>query len=399
MSLLRAATNLLNGAGAAVRALGLELGRLAPDELEHAASEAEGHEDFGSSHFRAGLEVLVESLEGDANLHTTGRLHMRGLIVELLVTRLRLSAVQARGHVPALGPAPILVCGLPRSGTTFLHRLLAERRDARPLALWELREPIAGRGRDRRLEQARARDRRIAEFLPPSVDAQHLMRADLPDECGHLFKVAFWSSLFWQVPVHRYLEWYLAHEPRAAYRDYVALLGVLARPGRRFVLKDPFHAANLPHLFSVMPDALVVQTHRDPVEVVPSLNKLSITFQSVMSERVDRARTVALNLRWMQQLVNQSEQARARIDARRLFDVDYTDLVRDPLALVEALHAHFGLSLDDDDRARMQRFVASHPQHQHGANPYRAADYGQQPAEIAEAFAAYRERFHHERRA
>jgi hypothetical protein len=393
MSLLRTATHLLNGAGAAARALGVEIGRLAPDDLEQAASEAEGHDDFGPTHFRAGLEVLVESLEADANLHTAGRLHMRGLIIELLVTRLRLAARRARDRIPPIGPPPIIVCGLPRSGTTFLHRLLAERRDARPLALWELREPIPGRGRDRRLEQARARDRRITEFLPRSVDAQHLMRADLPDECGHLFKVAFWSSLFWQVPAYRYLEWYLGHVPRAAYADWAALLGTLAQVGRRFVLKDPFHAANLPHLLAVAPEALIVQTHRDPVEVVPSLNKLSLTFQAVMSDQVDRARTVALNLRWMQELVAQSERARPEIPAQQLFDVDYDDLVRDPLAVVDALHSHFGLPLDIDDRNRMQRFVAEHPQHQHGANPYDAADYGQRPAEIAEAFAAYRERF------
>ena len=340
MSLLRTATSLINSAGAAARVLGVEIGQLTPDALEQAASESEGHDDFGRTHFRAGLEILVESLEADANLHTAGRLHTRGLLVELLITRLRLSALQARSGPAAIGPAPLFVCGLPRSGTTFLHRLLAERKDARPLPLWELREPIPGRGRDRRLEQGRARDRRLAEILPPNVDAQHLMRADLPDECGHLFKVAFWSSLFWQVPVYRYLEWYIAHDSRAAYRDYVALLGALVRPGRRFVLKDPFHAANLSSLFAVIPDALVVQTHRDPIEVVPSLNKLTTTFQSVLSDRVDNSRTAALNLRWMQQLVDQSERARPSTPAKQIIDIDYTDLIRDPLATVEAIHAH-----------------------------------------------------------
>jgi hypothetical protein len=393
MSLLRTATTLINGAGAAARALGVEIGRLTPDELEHAATHAEGHAEFGRPYFREGLEQLVESLEGDANLHTAGRLHMRALIIELLVTRLRLGAMRARAKPPTKLIAPLFVCGLPRSGTTFLHRMLAERSDARSLPLWELREPIPGPGRDRRLERARVRDQRLAAILPDGVDAQHLMRAELPDECGHLFKVAFWSSLFWQVPVYRYLEWYLAHDSRQPYREYAELLEALARPGRRFVLKDPFHAANLPSLFAVVPEAMVVHTHRDPLEVVPSFHKLTTTFQAVLSDRVDRARTVSLNLRWLSALVAASHEARARIPTQRVFDVDYTDLVANPLAVVEAIHAHFGLELDDRYRERLQRVIAGNPQRKHGPNPYAAVDFGQQRAEIAEAFASYRERF------
>lgn len=393
MSLLRTATSLINGAGAAARALGVQIGRLTPDELEHAASHSEGHAEFGRPHFRAGLERLVESLEGDANLHTAGRLHMRALLIELLVTRLRLGSTRAPQESVAPRLPPILVCGLPRSGTTFLHRLLAERSDARALPLWELREPIPGPGRDRRLERARVRDQRLAAILPAGVDAQHLMRAELPDECGHLFKISFWSSLFWQVPVYRYLEWYLAHDSRGPYREYAALLDTLARPERRFVLKDPFHAANLPSLFAVVPAAMVVHTHRDPLEVVPSFHKLTTTFQAVLSDRVDRARTVALNLRWLASLVTASQEARAKIPTRQVLDVDYADLVADPLAVVESIHAHFGLELDDDYRGRLQRFIAANPQRKHGPNPYAAADFGQPQAEIAEAFAAYRERF------
>lgn len=393
MTLLRAATSLINGAGAAARALGVEIGRLTPDDLEHAASRSEGHAEFGRPHFRAGLEVLVESLEGDANLHTAGRLHMRELLVELLVTRLRLGALPAREPSASPRLPPLFVCGLPRSGTTFLHRLLAERSDARPLPLWELREPIPGPGRDRRLERARVRDQRLAAILPDGVDAQHLMRAELPDECGHLFKVALWSSLFWQVPVYRYLEWYLAHDSRQPYREYAVLLDALARPGRRFVLKDPFHAANLPSLFAVEPEAMVVHTHRDPLQVVPSFHKLTTTFQAVLSDRVDRPRTVALNLRWLSTLVAASQHARAQIPTQRVLDVDYADLVADPLTVVEAIHAHFGLELDDHYRGRLQRFIAANPQRKHGQNPYTAADFGQPQAEIAEAFAPYRERF------
>lgn len=395
MSLVRAAASLLNGVGALARTAGVSLGRLSPDDLERAASRREGHDDFGDPHFRAGLEILVESLESDANLHTLGRLHMRSLLIELLVTRLRLSRLQARP--PTRGEAatlpPLIVCGLPRSGTTFLHRMLAQRSDARPLPLWELREPIPAPGPDQRWARAQARDRRLATLLPEGVDAQHLMRADLPDECGHLFKVALWSSLFWQVPVYRYLEWYLEADPTLAYREYRALLDALAIPGRRLVLKDPFHAWQLPSLFRVIPDAMVVQTHRDPLELVPSFHKLTTTFQAVLSERVDQPRTVELNMRWLQALVRESSDARPGLGPGRVCDVDYSDLVAEPLAVVEAIHDHFGLELDAIARERISQFVTRNHQRKYGANPYAAADFGQCEDEIAEAFADYRGRF------
>jgi len=403
VSLFRVAASVVNGVGAAARALGVPAGRLDPAELERAASRSEGHDDFGDPRFRVGLETLVESLEADADLHMLGRLHMRALVIELLVTRLRLSRrlAQSRQRAPVSLTPPLLVCGLPRSGTTFLHRMLAIRSDARPLPLWELREPIPrtnsphlGPGApDPRLALAQARDRRIAELLPESVDAQHLMRAELPDECGHLFKVAFWSSLFWQVPVYRYLEWYIDADAELPYREYRALLDALAEPGRRLVLKDPFHAGHLESLLGVLPGAMVVQTHRDPVEIVPSFHKLTTTFQAVLSARVDRERTVELNTRWLQTLVRRSADARPRLEPGRVFDVDYRELVADPFTVVEAIHDHFGLDFDPAYRARLTQFIADNPQRKHGPNPYAASDFGQHRDQIAEAFADYRTRF------
>jgi hypothetical protein len=392
MSLLRKATSLLNGVGTAAKAVGLSVGRLDPDELERNASRQEGHDDFGAPEYRKGLEMLVDSAERDANLHTLGRMHMRGLIIELLVTRLRLSRVKAKasGNSKPMLP-PLVVCGLPRSGTTFLHRMLAERADARPLPLWELREPIPERGKpDDRLARARARDKRLAALLPDDADAQHLVRAELPDECGHLLKVAFWSSLFWQVPAYRYLEWYLAADPTPAYRDYRALLDVLAKPDRRLILKDPFHARHLDRLLAVLPDAMVVQTHRDPVEIVPSFHKLATTYHALLSERFDRARTIALDMRWLQAIVHDGRELRAKLAPRRVFDVDYPELLADPLGVVDRMHAHFGLEFDENDRNRIARFVAENPQHKHGRNRYTAADFGQHDDEIAAAFAEYR---------
>jgi hypothetical protein len=391
MSLLRVLVGVINRAGTTAKALGLPVERLSPAALEQAAARREGHDDFGDPGYRAGLDALVESIEADANLHTVARLHMRELLTELLVSRLRLARLPASTPTPLV--APLIVCGLPRSGTTFLHRMLAERDDARALPLWELREPIRGPGPDRRLAAARARDARLVALAGARMDAQHLMRAELPDECGHLLKISMYSSLFWQVPVHGYLEWYLEADGAQPYREYRALLAVLAHPGQRLVLKDPFHAAQLPSLLAVLPEAMVVQTHRDPVEVVPSFNKLTTSFQALLSDDFDRARSVTLNLRWLQTVVRRNHEARAALAPGRLLDVRYGELLRDPFAVVDRVHAHFGLELDGAYADRLRRFIGENPQRKHGPNPYAAADYGQTTAAIAAAFADYRARF------
>jgi hypothetical protein len=258
--------------------------------------------------------------------------------------------------------------------------------------MWELADPIPGPGPDRRLEAARARVERM-RALAPEMDAQHFIRAELPDECGHLFKSTFLCSLYWQAPAYGYLEWYLRAPTLAPYRDYRALLALLARPGRRLTLKDPFHARHLESLLQVIPEAMVVVTHRDPVEVVPSLHKLARTMHAVVSDAVDAPRAVELDTRWLQDVADRHVRERERLPAGRVFDVAYRDLLIDPVAVVRAVCAHFGLPYDDAVDARLRRFVADNPQRKHGPNPYAAEEFGQRPESIAERFRAYRERY------
>lgn len=395
MTLLRRTVWAVNRVGAAARKLGVPIAPLSVAALEQAAMQEEGADDFGDGYHREGLQALVDAVEHEPSIHTAGRLHLRSLIVRELVTRLRLRRACQRDPALARGPtlAPIVVCGLPRSGTTFLHRLLAEAGDARSLPLWELMEPLPGPGPDRRLATARARMERLSALSGDVLDAQHFIRAELPDECGHLFKCTFFSSIYWQAPLHRYLDWYLRADPGPAYHDYRSLLGVLDRPGRRLVLKDPFHARHLSSLFEVLPEANVVVTHRDPVEVVPSFHKLTLSMHRVFSDEVDVPRTVEANTRWLHDLVQRSLDARPRLAAARIVDVGYRELVADPVGVVARIHDRFGLELDTPTRQRLERYVARNPQRQHGDNPYRAEDYGQRTAALAERFAAYRARF------
>lgn len=368
---------------------------LDPDALESAAARRAGLRDFGPRSYREGLCALTRSLEREAELHDLGRLHFHRVIVECLVNRLRL--VAARRAQPALDHAPLrpplIVCGLPRSGTTFLHRLLSLAEDARPLALWELQQPLPGPGPDRRLASARRRLGHLRRLASLSVDAQHYVRPELPDECTYLFRPSFASLLLWQAPAYEWFDWFTRCDMAQPYRDYRLLLSALCPDvRRRLTLKDPGHTGNLPELFAVLPEAMVVQLHRDPVEAVPSLHKLTLTMHAVLSRRVDMPRVAEANTRWIEAMLARNLAARAKLPAGRLLDVDYRDLVADPLAVARRIHEHFALPWTvTAEQAR--RFESEHRQRRFGENSYSADAFGQSRAGLAARFADYRERF------
>jgi hypothetical protein len=379
--------------GDAGRRCGLGRGLLDVEAMLAEAARAEGHERFGEG-TREMLAAMVDSLRADARLAFHGRVHMHGMLVSSLRTRLRLEAVRAREPGIDRAPArpPLIVCGPPRSGTTLLHRLLTLADDARPLVLWELMEPIAGPGPDRRQADSARKIRRLQAFVPVSLDAQHFIRGDLPDEDGHLFKPSFVSSLQYQAPALGWLERVLRDDLRIGYVNWRALLAVLEAPGRRFVLKDPFHARRLPLLFSLVPEARVVRTHREPAEVVPSFHKLILTMHAVTCASLDVPAIVAANTRWIETITDA-----CLIDtgapAGRVIDVDYRTLVRDPVAAAREIHQRFELPWSDELERRMRRYVADNGQRKHGENAYDAAAFGQSAQALRERFTAYRRAF------
>lgn len=360
-----------------------------PERMMAAAAEAEGTDDYGpeAGALREALGVYAESVERDAQPHGLGRIYLWERIFRMsLVARLRLAPHLRPGARPVR--APLVVCGLPRSGTTLLHRLLALADDAAGLPLWQLLEPIPPRrGPDERRAHAERNIAWLGGLVPVSLDAQHYVRPDLADECAHLLRTAFVGSMPWQAPAYGWLDWTLGADVGPAYRVWAALLARLEPDGARLVLKDPFHAGWLDALLAACPDAMVVQTHRDPVEVVPSFHKLCTTMHAVLTPRPDVPRTVAANTRWLAWTADRMRPTGVQ--------VAYRDLVRDPVAEVARIHAAYGLPLTEGHVARMRVFLAENAQRRHGGNEYSLAQFGQREEEIVERFSAYRERFGH----
>jgi hypothetical protein len=373
---------LLNGAGAALRALGLPLVRLDEASLLDAATRAAGGlDDFGDPGFREPLGRLLESYERDARLTLLGRFIVRSDLLRMLEQRLRCEEVWQRHPEIAEGRVerPLFVLGLPRTGTSILHELVAQDPANRVPMTWEVMFPwpppeAAQRESDPRIVRT---DERLGgtDRLIPDFKSMHPMGARLPQECVAITAYEFASIQFHTT--HRlpsYQAWLDAADTTWVYRRHRRWLQYLQwkTPAARWVLKSPGHLWTLDRLLAVYPDARIVQTHRDPVRVAASLVSLVCTLRSLASDAVD-AREVAAD--WCERLAAGLSHTMAVRDSgalppERVFDVAFPEFMRDEIAMVRRIYDHFGMELSAEAEARMRAFLAENRADKHGRHRY-----------------------------
>ncbi len=398
------AVRLLNGAGAAVRATGLPFLRLDAAALMAQATRTTGLADFGDAHFREPLARLIDGLEGDAALTTLGRVIARRDLVRLLENRLRM--VDTRRRHPEIDAAPIrrplFVIGLPRTGTSILHELLAQDPANRVPMTWEVMHPWPPPERatfatDPRIAQV---ERHFAgiDRLIPGFKSMHPMGALLPQECVVLTAHDFASMVFSTTHyVPRYQAWLEAADLRWVYAAHRRQLQYLQWrcPADYWVLKSPGHLWALDALLAEYPDADIVQTHRDPLQVVASLANLVNLLRRLASDRVDRH---AIGVEWTERLAaglarTMAVRARGLPATARIVDVQFGEFLRDEIGMVRRLYAHFDRTLSPEDEARMRRFLADNPADKHGRHRYTLAAAGFDPDAERARYRAYQERY------
>lgn len=384
----------VDGLGALLEALGLRWPSLEPDRLLAKARGRTGLSDFGEWEYPDALAVAAGSLASDASLSWSGRVALSEHLTLALQTRLQL--VHLRKTRPELFERPLnrplIVVGLPRSGTTFLHRLLVDLPGHRGLRTWEIRRPFPPvGGADRRRTEAA-----IALWLlrarAPELDAKHVLDVDAAEECVGLFDASLWTPSLWRLAACRsYLSWYLAQDPAPGYAVYRQLLQVFQdrHPDARLTLKLPNHLGFVGPLLAAIPEALVVQTHRDPVPVIASYNSLMHSVHGVGSPHVRRAVTGRDALEMWGTLADRCVAQRAALPEGRVLDVDYRALIADPVGQVRAIHTHFGLPFDDALAERVQRMVDARPQNKHGKHVYALEDAALDADEVAARFGSY----------
>jgi hypothetical protein len=394
----------LNGAGAALAAMGFRAPSLAPDVLLAAAARRTGLSDFGDPSFRVALERLVGAFEREAELTALGRMVARRDLGRLLEGRLRMeSTLRAHPEIEAAPiHAPIFVLGLPRTGTTILHELLALDPSSRVPVTWEVMTPWPPPERatfetDPRIAVAEKQLGGVEQIIP-GFQGIHRMGARLPQECVAITAYEFASILF--TTTHRicgYQTWLESIDHRAIYRAHRRWLQYFQWrvPADRWVLKSPGHLWTLDALLAVYPDARIVQTHRDPLRVVASLVSLSALLRSMASDAIDPP---AIAREWAPRLaagLEASMRARdaAALPASRVFDVHFHEFLGNEIETVRRLYERFGLELSSEAESRMRRYIAENPKDKHGGHRYDFGTAGLDPAAERRRFASYAERF------
>ena len=374
-----------------------------PDALRAAARERTGLSDFGAAPLVEPLTALCASVNTELELHALGRLYLYEQLVGVLATRLRLEALWARRPEILDLPVerPIVIIGLPRSGTTILHRLLARDPAKRSSPFWEQVAPLPPG--DPEAPQPDP-DPRIAQ-VQGAIDTLHAMAPDLrqmhevlvdePDEDIALLTFAFASLQFeWSYRVPAYSRFYQAADHTEGYRYFRKVLQTLQwlRGGERWVLKAPQHLEQLGPLLTVFPDATLVQTHRDPVSAVISLASLT-TYGCRRYFDHPNPHAVGRHIASIvERLLRKGVADRPPADPR-FVDIHFADLLADPIGCVRRIYAAAGDALSPAAQARMEAWIADNRQEKHGRHDYAAEDFGLSAAELRGRLAFYQQRF------
>ncbi len=392
-----------NRAGGALLRAGLFDVPWRADALMEEASRATKLTDFGDPRFVEPLEVLLESIQKEAKLHAVGRLITKGRIVGALKTRLRAEALIAK-HPEILDvriDAPIVIAGLQRTGTTMLHRLLAQDPGLRALYSWEALSPVPeGKPTASRREDPRIRAAKLAEnglrYMAPEFFAIHPAEALAPEEEVVLLDLAFLSTVpEATLDVPTYSRWLETQDQTPAYEHLRRMLQILLwhTPKERWVLKTPHHLEWLDTLLAVFPDARIISTHRDPLKTMASFSSMITHGRGIFSDEVDPREVGAHWSRKIYRMIDRGMDTRDGPHAAQFLDVSYYDLLKNPMREVERIYDFVGRELTPAIRGRVDSSRGENKQHKYGRHSYRLEDFGLRAEDVERSVARYRTRF------
>jgi Sulfotransferase family len=374
------------------------------DRLHEVVTAESGSSEFGPADYLSGLTVLLQSMDYDPRFTPQGRRAAWGQVIGVLKSRVQ--AIQSMRVHPGFDArairSPVVITGVPRTGTTALHRLLAVDARFQGLQTWLLdapmpRPPLAtwSDHPEFRSSVAALAARYAAA---PQKRAAHHVAAEEVHECCMLLRQSFVSNLWncgWSAA--SYDAWWQCQSEAAAYRHYHRCVQLIGSndPDQRWLLKNPGHIANLDLLFAVFPDARVIQTHRDPAKAVPSLVSLLMQTHPFMEEGRQELRGALMlrreSAKWAD-AVHKADRVRA-LHPGQVLDVVHADFHREPMAVLERIYAFIDMNIPAATRLALAQRIEAKPELQHGVHRYDIADYGLSEAEVREPFGAYVSRY------
>ena len=393
-----------------IQRVALEFGEKNPVELSldavlSAARERAGLDDFGPDDFRERLGLWLEEVDQDPERTGVGRIGLFNDCVRYASNRLLIHDLLKR-H-PEIGDVeiarPIIVVGLPRSGTTHLVNLLAADERLRSMPLWESQEPVPNPRDEPRDDGQDPRYVRSAEawermrMTTPLIAAMHPMNPDHIHEELELQQPDFSSyNQEWVARVPRWRDYYLAHDqtPHYAYLKKVLQILQWYRPRERWVLKSPQHLEQLGPLMTTFPDATIVVTHRDPVSVVQSASTMLAYGARLNYTKTRPEWYLEYWTERIQQLLEASVRDRHLLPEDRTFDVLFHEFMADDVATVEKIYEVAGLELTPAAQSQIRAYIDSHPRGKDGQVVYDLRkDFGAEPKDVRSGFGFYMDRF------
>lgn len=366
---------------------------LDPEGLMQRAAKNQKSTDWGEGDFRTGLQKFCSSVNEDSGLHSLARLLVRRITRLRLEDRLRIERYLRQNPEILEQPveAPIMITGLPRSGTTFLQRLLAVDSRFRVTRTWELYDPVPSPDpnsvKDRRIRRMKW-DIRILRWLAPKLDEAHPLEAEGPEECYILLERVFnqpTSCIFLDLP--KYQDW-LLNRPLSDlvsdYEYYKKQLQILQwkDSSRRWLLKAPTHSLYLDAVVKVFPDIQVIIAERDPLEVIPSLCSLSARMRSALYRRDNLTRLGERLTGLMATGRKRMEKARSSINRRSLLTYEYSELMSDPISIVRQVYKFSGSEFSSTTEEKMRTFLEESKKGIHTRHCYSMEDFELTPEKI-----------------
>ncbi|MEK7990416.1 MAG: sulfotransferase [Thiotrichaceae bacterium] len=391
--------NLLNWAGRVLPLDKLSNSDLNAQTLIRQAEQITGLSDWGGDEFREPLQRFLQALESDASLNLVGRRFFQQDTLRLLSNRLKLEH-EFKKHPEILDVPvnkPLFVVGMFRSGTTFLHNMLAQDPNCRWLHLAEALLPTPAPEKDHWLTDPRlvTASKLINDqnALSPNFAVAHHISANKPAECSRLFEHSMIGHLFdFRANVTSYSKWVQQQDITHAYEYYRKQLQYLSWkwPNSHWVFKAPAHIYHLDLLLKVFPDASVVYIHRDPVKVLPSCCSVSGLARIRFSDEMVDANEIGDY--WLDVLsgaVHHAMDVRKDLDSKRILDIQYMDFMQNPPETIENIYRYFNYDFTEAMEKRLQAWMNENPQHKLGVHRYTLEQFGLSIDKIEDAFGRY----------
>lgn len=373
------------------------------DELHDVASRKARFNEFGDPTYRQGLRALLDAFDTDLQLTETGWQAAYSRILRTLTARLYAQRGWAE-HPEVLAipiHRPIVITGCPRTGSTALHKLLSVDPQFQGLAFWLSDTPMIRPPRETWETHPAYRAcitnlEALYTRIPELQKAHDIVAAEV-EECTEVLMQSFVSNIWSVARLPTYGRWFLSQSARGSYRHYVDVLRLVGArdPHKRWLLKSPHHMAEIDTLLDVFPDACIIQTHRDPLEAIPSL--CSLLHMQARDYEGAAAQSDAIGPRqctYWRKALDRMQAARRKTPPIQFFDVDHRRFLADPLAIVHAIFEHFGLALSPHAEQQMRAWIAVNPTSRHGKHQYTVDLWGCTAAQIRDTFEDYRAQHH-----